>query len=335
MRNYIIIAAGLIFSLAACVSKDRQEVKLFGEAQGSTYSITYVDEELRDFQDDIQDILMEIDLSMSLWVDHSLISRINRGETDTLDVHMRRVIQKALSISKSTAGYFDVTVGPLVDAWGFGPDGIDREPDKKELDSILKNVGYKQLTIKDNQLGKSTPNVKIDLNSIAQGYTVDVVSDFLQSQGVYDYMVEIGGEIRTLGQSGRNKPWRIGIDKPVNTESGRPLEVILKLSGESLATSGSYRKFRIEDGIKYSHAINPKTGKPVQHNLLSVTVIAEDCMTADAYATAFLIMGKDAALDYMQNRSMQAFFILEDEEGNLVTAMTGGFERYILESVFE
>lgn len=335
MTKYIVLAAGLILGLAACVSRQQQEVRLYGEAQGSTYSITYIDKEQRNFQDDIASILLDIDESMSMWVDNSLINRINRGETDELDEFMLYVIERSLAVSKETAGYFDITVAPLVNAWGFGPDGINKEPSDDELNEILTKVGYKQVTIENEKLVKSNSEVVIDLNAIAQGYTVDVISEFLEREGVFDYMVEIGGEVNTSGLSGRKKPWRIGIDKPIESDSGRPLQVILKLSGQSLATSGSYRKFRMEDGIRYSHAINPKTGEPVQHNLLSVTVVADDCTTADAYATAFLIMGEDAAMDFIKNRPIQAYFISDDGKGGLKTSMSAGFEQYILESVFE
>lgn len=331
----ILTVAGLLISLAACVSREQQEVKFWGEAQGSTYSILYIDEELRNFQDSVELILQKVDQSMSTWIPTSLISRLNAGEIIVPDKYFKQVLQRSHEVHNETNGVFDLTVAPILNAWGMGnKEGFD-QPDPTVLDSLRLLIGMDQLLMVGNSLQLGKPGMQIDFNAIAQGYTVDLIAEFLEAQGVYDYMVEVGGEIRTNGYNKQDKPWRIGIDKPVDDPEGRPLQVILKLDGQALATSGSYRKFRMKNGVRYSHAIDPRNGQPVQHSLLSVTVISDDCMTADAYATAFLIMGVDDSMAFLEDKNMEAYFISDDGTGNLTTAMTPGFGRYILEDVFE
>ena len=333
MKYISLLAAGLFLSLAACVTRKQQEVRLWGEAQGSTYSIIYIDPELRNFQDSIKQILENIDLSMSTWRAESIISALNNGDTILPDNHFRTVLHKSKEVHLLTDGYFDVTVAPIVNAWGMG--NIDTgTPSNSYLDSLKSYIGMDKI-VENDKVYLSNPNARIDFNAIAQGYTVDVVAEFLMRQGIYDFMVEIGGEVRTLGRNKNDKEWRIGIDKPVSNASGRPLQVILKLDNQALATSGSYRKFKVKDGIRYSHAINPKTGMPVDHNLLSVSVIAADCITADAFATAFLVMGVDKSLSLLESLEMEAYFISDDGNGSFNIQMTKGFHQFILEDVFE
>jgi FAD:protein FMN transferase len=336
MKIFYIAVAGLVISLAACTSRKQHEVRLWGEAQGSTYSIVYIDEQQRNFQNKVEDIFRNIDLSMSTWLDNSIISAVNRGESPDLDEYFVAVMKRSLEIYKDTDGHFDVTVAPLVNAWGFGRKaGLDSLP-QVTIDSLLLIIGSDKVRLEGNQLILEKPSMKIDFNAIAQGYTVDVIAEMFEENGILDYMVEVGGEIRTSGVNVNKKPWRIGIDKPVESTEKRQLQAILKLSGKSLATSGSYRKYRIQDGVKYSHAIHPKTGLPVRHTLLSVSVIARDCISADAYATAFLVMGLEASLEYLKERGdMEAFFISDDGQGNLVEQMTSGFGDYIMEDAFQ
>jgi thiamine biosynthesis lipoprotein len=333
MKNICIIAAGLLLSLAACVSRKQQEVKIWGEAQGSTYSIIYIDPELRNFQDSVQQILEDIDLSMSTWRAESRISALNNGDTIIPDAYFLAVLNKSFEVHQIAEGYFDVTVAPIVNAWGMGSSSGE-SISSAYLDSLRNYIGMDKIK-QSETIYLSNPNSKIDFNAIAQGYTVDVVAEFLMRQGIYDFMVEIGGEIRTMGRNKNDKEWRIGIDKPVSNASGRPLQVILKLENQALATSGSYRKFKIKDGIRYSHAINPKTGRPVDHSLLSVSVIAADCMTADAFATAFLVMGVDKSLALLESLDLEAYFISDDGKGSFDVQMTKGFYKFILEDVFE
>jgi len=332
----IILVAGLLLSLAACVSRKQQEVKLWGEAQGSTYTIVYVDSDLRNFQDSVEKILKDVDQSMSTWVSSSTISGLNNGDTIQMDPYFKTVWMKSLEVNQATNGIFDVTVAPILNAWGMGfKEGLT-SLDAETLKSLENLVGIDKVRQSGDSLWLSQENMMIDFNAIAQGYTVDLIAAFLEREGILDYMVEVGGEIRTNGLNKNSKDWRIGIDKPVNLSEGRPLQIIVKLSGKSLATSGSYRKFREIDGVRYSHAIDPRTFSPVEHALLSVTVIADDCMSADAYATAFLVMGVDASLQFLNGRAdMQAYFISDDGNGGFTIDMTPDFEQYILENVFE
>jgi len=335
MNYKLIIVAGLIISLAACVSRKQQEVKLWGEAQGSTYSIVYIDAELRNLQDSVEQILKDIDLSMSTWIPESQISRLNRGDTITMDPYFKEVWTRSQEIHEASSGIFDVTVAPILNAWGMGhKEGLDKLNDEI-LSALQPLIGMENVEVSGDRMWLSMPGMMIDFNAIAQGYTVDLVAEMLERQGVFDYMVEIGGEIRTNGLNKNGKDWRIGIDKPVDQTDGRPLQIIVKLNSGSLATSGSYRKFRMKDGIRYSHAIDPRTFSPVQHSLLSVTVIGEDCMDVDAYATVFLILGVEASLDFLRDKSLEAYFISDDGLGGFKTEMTPGFQRYILEDVFE
>lgn len=331
----IITVAGLLFSLAACVSRKQQEVKFWGEAQGSTYSILYIDEELRNFQDSVEYILQKVDESMSTWIPTSLISRLNAGETIVPDEYFKQVLKRSHEVHQETNGIFDLTVAPILNAWGMGNKAGMEQLDAAVVDSLRILIGMDQLLLKGDSLYLGKSGMQIDFNAIAQGYTVDLIAEFLESQGIKDYMVEVGGEIRANGNNKQDKPWRIGIDKPVDDPEGRPLQVILKLDGQALATSGSYRKFRMKDGVRYSHAIDPRNGQPVQHSLLSVTVITDDCMTADAYATALLIMGVEASMAFLEGKNMEAYFISDDGAGNLTTEMTPGFGQYVLEDVFE
>jgi FAD:protein FMN transferase len=335
MRISYIATAGILFILAACVSRKEQEVRLWGEAQGSTYSIIYIDKELRTFHDEIDSIFQMIDESMSTYLPESLISKFNSGQDIVTDEHFLNVLKRSIEVSRETGGVFDATVAPLVNAWGFGPDGETITPESALIDSLRNITGYEKLTIdQEGNIGR-LPGMKLDFNAIAQGYTVDIIAMFLEKMEVSDYMVEVGGEIRTLGKNAAGKPWKIGIDKPIEQTEGRPLQVILNLSGQSLATSGSYRKFRMEDGKRYSHAIDPLIGRPVEHNLLSVTVLAADCTLADAYATAFLIMGIDKTLQFIKGKDIHTYFISDDGNGGLDVIYSDGFKKYIAKDAFE
>ncbi|HRK75164.1 MAG TPA: FAD:protein FMN transferase, partial [Rhodothermales bacterium] len=202
----------------------------------------------------------------------------------------------------------------------------------QKVDSLRVLIGYKDLKLSDNKTVLKRKGMEIDFNAIAQGYTVDLVGQFLESKGIKNYMVELGGEVFTKGEKPDGTLWRIGIDKPTDKEAeGRPLQAIVNLSNKALSTSGSYRKFYIRNGIKYSHTIDPKTGYPVTHNLLSVSVIANDCATSDAYATAFMVMGIEKTLSFIKGKPLEVFMIYGDEKGNLQVKMSEGFKKYLAE----
>ncbi len=246
------------------------------------------------------------------------------------------VFRKAWEVSEQTDGYFDCTVGPLVQAWGFSYKKKGPPPNAAQIDSLLQRIGYQKVELQNGRLTESkahplTPppphasTPEIDFNAIAQGYTVDVLAEYLQTQGVRNYLVEVGGEVRTLGRNSRGEIWRIGIDKPIdNAEPGRPLQAVVALDGKSLATSGSYRKFVERDGQRFSHAIDPRTGFPITHNLLSISVLADDCMTADAYATAFLVMGLKKAIPLAKSKGLEIYGISAGADGAFVVYQSTG-----------
>jgi FAD:protein FMN transferase len=336
MLNKLILAAGLCLSLAACFSGKRETIRLTGEAQGSTYSIIYIDDQKRNFQPQIDSIFKMIDESMSTWLPNSLISRLNSGDKVLPDPHFSNVLAASYEVHKNSGGFFDPTIGPLVKAWGFSFNSAGPVPSEDAIAILKEVVGLDKIQwASGDSIQLPLSQMSLDFNAIAQGYTVDLLCEFFSLQGVTDYMVEVGGELRTSGLNADQKSWRIGIDKPVAHAEGRPLQVILKMSDIALATSGSYRKFRMEDGVRYAHAINPKSGRPVTHSLLSVSVIANSAMVADAYATVFLILGVEASLELANQLELEAYFISDSASGTFDISMTEGFKKYILEDVFE
>lgn len=319
------LTATLICSLCISCGKEKPAfISLGGKAQGTTFNISYQDSLQRDFSRPVDSLLRLIDKSMSLWDSSSIISRVARNEPNVqLDEHFVNVFKRAQEVSLATDGAFDVTVGPLVKAWGFSYKKGLPPPDSIKVDSLLQLIGYQKAGIEHGMLHKANPHMEIDFNAIAQGYTVDLIARYFEKQGIKNYLVEIGGELRCAGTNSQGSKWQIGIDKPVEDDSGgRPLQTTIGLSGKSLATSGSYRKFVVKDGKKYSHAIDPKTGYPITHSLLSVSVIADDCTTADAYATAFLVMGMDKAIELAKSKNLEIYCIYSEENGALQVRST-------------
>lgn len=307
----------LFLAILACRNAPPDYIRLEGKAQGTTFHITYYDTLSRDFSAPVDSLFRLIDRSMSLWDSASTISRLNRNEEGVqADEHFTAVFRRSQEVSATTEGAFDITVGPLVKAWGFSIKKGLPPPDSAQVDSLRQLTGFQKVRLENGKLVKADPRMEIDMNAIAQGYTVDVVAHFLEQKGVQHYMVEIGGEVRTAGRNDKGEAWQIGIDKPLEQETeGRPLQTVVSLSGKALATSGSYRKFVVRNGKKFSHAIDPKTGYPITHTLLSVSVKADDCATADAYATAFLVLGLEKALEMAPKLGMEIYCIYADEKG--------------------
>lgn len=326
---FILIAS---FCLSSCNQKPKTTYISFGGfTQGTTYSITYESNDSVNYKNEIENLLAEFDTSLSTYNPLSLISKINRNETNKTDYYLNVVLQKAEEVYKKTDGAFDITVAPLVNAWGFGFKNKEEMTNAK-VDSILEFVGFDKICIKDTFIIKHDPRVMLDMNAIAQGYSVDVVANFLEQKGINNYLVEIGGELKTKGVNNKGKEWKIGIDKPFdnNLMPGENLQAIIKLTNKSLATSGNYRKFYEYNGIKYSHTIDPKTGYSVNHSLLSVTVIANDCITADAYATAFMVLGLEKSYDMvMQLPDIEAYFIYSNEAGEYQEKATPAMQELI------
>ncbi len=309
--------------LSSCKSENQVYSNVTGFIQGSTYSMVYENKRNIDpgvMRLKIEKILHDFDLSLSLYNDSSILSKINRNEDAVVDSFFSEAYIKSVKISEMTNGAFDITVGPLVRAWGFGPDAHKSFTDSKR-DSLLRLTGMKNIMLVDGRIVKSDPAVRLDFNAIAQGLSVDVICAYFDKLGIKNYLVEIGGEVRAKGKKNGNL-WRIGIDKPIdnNLTPGQSLEAIVTITGQALATSGNYRKFFVENGIKYSHEIDPKTGYPVKNTVLSVSVIANDCATADGIATAFMIMGKEKIIEFLKiHPEFEVFLIYSDESGNFKT----------------
>ena len=303
----------------------------FGYAQGTSYSIKYMTTNDKDYHHQIDSLFLVLDASLSTYLPSSLISRLNEGDTIlALDNHFVNVFNASQEISAKTEGLFDCTVAPLVNVWGFGTEAAVDEVDTLKILKIVEQIGYEKLSLKGDSLLSNPEGMTIDFNALAQGYTVDVIASFLESKNVSDYLIEVGGEIGVSGLNSREKEWVIGIDKPTkDIDQSDRFQLKLNLTDKSLATSGNYRKFYEKNNQIYSHTINPKTGFPVQHSLLSATVIADDCMTADAYATAFMVMGVGETQDFLESEStLEAFLIFKNEDRQWETWSTEGFKSY-------
>ena len=303
-----------------------------GFAQGTTYHITYLDTQKRNFQPEIDQLLKEFDLAVSTYNPNSTISKINSNQEEVIfDKYFITCFKKAKEVWKKTNGAFDPTVYSLTNAWGFGP-GKKLKIEKQKIDSILNFVGFDLIRLKGNKIIKKDSRIALDFNAFAQGYSVDVVSEFLNSKNISSYIVEIGGEVFAKGKN-NNDFWRIGIEQPYdNKVTGNPLKAIAKIENKAIATSGNNRRFFIENGIKYAHHIDPKTGYPAKNNLLSASVIAKDCITADAYATGILVMGLEKAKLFLKKHpKLQAYLVYSDENGNYKVYQTSGLKSILSE----
>lgn len=334
MKKLIVFFVVLL--LISCKS-DKNEVRIIqniGEAFGTTYNIQY--ESTTDYHEQLKKVFEVINQSMSTYIPDSDISRINQGDTTVVvNEYFMEVFNASKEIWLATNGYFDPTVGPLVNAYGFGPDGALKGIDSNQIDSIREFVGFEKLKLTSNkQLLKQDPRTYIDFNAIAKGYAIDLLGKILEGNEVDHYLIEVGGEL--LGKGINNKTgssWIVAIDDPTQTED-RTLIKKLQLKDRGMATSGNYRKTRIdpETKAKYVHIINPKTGWPKKSNVLSVSVLAENCMLADGYATAFMVMELEETLTFLEEHStIDVYIIYVDEEGNLQEWLTEGFEKVVVE----
>ena len=328
MKNILILFSILLFS---CGTEPKNEVLVsnYGYTQGTTYSIRYMSADAVDYQIAIDSVLHEVDLSMSTYMEESLISKMNRNESMLTDSLFLRVFKTAMTIANDTDGAFDLTIAPVVNYWGFGFEEIPNKEDGK-LKDLMHSVGYEKLSIQGSFLVKSNPNTQIDFNAIAQGFTVDLVGEHLQKLGINNYMIEIGGELKCNGLNADGELWRIGIDKPTESIQKDRFQAIIEVNNKSVASSGNYRKFKVDEetGLKYAHTINPKTGRPVQTNLLGVTIVTESCMKADAIATACMVMGLEESKIYLANHpEIDALFIYSGPKGEWLQYQTDGFEK--------
>jgi thiamine biosynthesis lipoprotein len=303
-----------------------------GQAQGTTYSATYLQPQGIDLQLKIDSAFRDFDTSLSTYNANSVISQINRNvDSVTTDYHFEQMFTTAMEVSANTNGAFDITVGPLVKAWGFAFGNSDHTkiPDVKKL---LPYIGYKKVKLVNHKVLKENPNVLIDANAIAQGYSADVMGALLEKYGCKNYVFEIGGEVVCKGLNEKGQKWRIGIDKPIDDSTGvtKEIQTVLSISDIAVTTSGNYRKYYYKDGKKYAHHIDPRTGQPIVHNLLSVTVIAPKCMLADAYACSFMVVGMDSAMKvYKSVPGMECYFVYVDSQGKNQVKYTSGFKKFL------
>ena len=284
---------------------------------GTTYHITYQCDS--DLSQSIKAELMKVDASLSPFNKESVITAINDNKDVRPDEMFKDVFSLAMDISKETDGAFDITVAPLVNVWGFGFKN-GSQPSRHQVDSLLRLVGYEKVSMVDGKVKKKDPRIMLDCSAIAKGYGTDRVARLLQSRGVENYMVEIGGEVVTSGVNPERLPWKIGVTKPTDDSlnTGHELQTILNLTDKAMATSGNYRNFYYKGGKKFAHTIDPKTGYPVQHSILSATVITKSCAVADAYATSFMVMGLDKAKQVLERHpELMAYFIYSDEKGDM------------------
>lgn len=334
MKNYLLLPVlvltfGIFF--ANCSHKQLKTIQIVGETQGTYYSIIYSAPDSVNYQPAIDSLLLRFDSSLSTYKPGSIISRMNANDgTVRADQLFIEVWQKAMEVSKATNGAFDVTVGPLVNAWGFG--FTDRmKVDRNVVDSLMPLVGFNKVQIVDGELVKSDPRQKIDFNAIAQGYAVDVVGRYLGSKGIGSFIVDIGGEVLAHGAKPDGSAWNVAIEKPAaNASDDRTLQAVISLRDKAISTSGNYRKYFEENGTRYSHTIDPTTGYPVTHSLLSVSVLANDCITSDAFATAFMVMGLEKAKTFLNDHSeLQAYFIFQSNDESIQEFHTKGFEAIL------
>ena len=308
-------------------------VDLSGVAQGTTWLITYYGKDTIVTKRQIDSVLEVIDSSLSIYKPYSRIVAFNNSKTGiTIDDHFRLVVKKSLETYHQTDGLFDITIFSIVEAWGFGAKSIDTLPDSSTIRSLLTCVGSKYLKLEGNRLTKLKPCVKIDVNGIAQGYSVDVIADFLKNNGIENYLVELGGELRVHGkkQPG-NEPFRIGIEAlPGDDFASHPIEKILAVDSGGITTSGNYRKYYESKGKKISHLMDPNTGYSIQNEMISVTVYAKDAITADAYDNALMAMGLDKAMKFLEQRQdLAGYFIYRLPDGNTADTASRGFYNLV------
>ena len=310
MKRFLFILASI--SLLSC-GHQPQKIKYEGITQGSYFSITYYDEEGRAFEHEIDSIFREVDNSVSLWNENSIIRKVNRNEDVVVNQIFKDNFEWAQKASEFSDGAFDATIGPLVAAWGFHYKK-ELEMTPEIVDSIRQLVGYQKVKIVDDRVVKENPNMTLDFNAVAQGYTTDLIGKFLESRDIRDYLVDVGGEIFAKGTKPNGEMWTIGIEKPAeNFDSERSVQIKINLKDKGVVTSGKYRKYIEKNGVRYSHSIDPKTGYPVEQNLLSATVIADNASWADCLATICMLVGKEKASKLLEGQGVEAYFIFVED----------------------
>ena len=322
--------------LIGCTSNKKQETDELtfhhdsGEIFHTYFHIKY--EYNRSVKEEIMEALEKFDQSLNPFRENSIIYKVNNNVPTELDPLFTEVFNKSMEVSRKTDGKFDVTASPFINAWGFGFKDMDNVTPEK-IDSMKVFVGYKKIRIENGAVVKDDPRVQINTSAIAKGYSCDIVADVLQSFGITNYMVEIGGEITMRGTNEKGDCWRIGIDKPTDDAlaMNRELQLILSVCDKAVATSGNYRNFYVKDGVKYSHTIDPQTGYPSEQNILGATIIADDCMTADAYATAFMAMGLKKSIEVAKTiEGIHYYFIYAKPDGEVDVLYSNDFQQFMV-----
>lgn len=329
------IQSSILFLLVLACSCAPKSQYVFNEGQifGTIYHITYDSPGGRDLHDGIKQMMDSLNRSLSTYDPNSVISKVNKNEAVLLDPYFVTVFKKSQEVSARTEGAFDITVAPMVNVWGFGFKNKENVT-AALIDSLKQLVGYEKVKLADGKIVKEHPNTMLDCSAIAKGYGVDVVAAYIRDQGCANYMVEIGGEVVAHGVNPKGAAWNIGVSKPEEDSffKEQQLEAIVSLKDKALATSGNYRNFYVEGGKKYAHTIDPKSGYPIQHSLLSTTVLADSCMTADAYATAFMVLGLDKSIEIANSISeIEVYFIYAGDDGELKSYFSDGFKSLLLE----
>lgn len=339
-KGFIISGLFLTGLVLSCVAPQKRRqplspIHFTGLAQGTTYQVTYYAADTMVTKKEVTDIFLRIDSSLSIYKPNSIISRFNGADEKVrMDTHLKKVMEKSADIFRETNGIFDITVYPLVQAWGFGAKRSSGVPDSSVIKNLLPCVSAEKIEIAGDWLIKKKPCVKIDVNGIAQGYTVDVLSAFLEKHGVRHYLVELGGEIRVKGlkQPG-NTPFRIGIEGPASEFDETVISRVVELRNGAMTTSGNYRRYYESEGRIISHLINPVTGYPLDNELISVTVFAPDAITADGYDNALMGMGLSGALAFLdKHKDIEAHFIYRTSDGVVADTATYGFYKMFVNS---
>ena len=328
-----LVVLTILVGLSAWTYLRRQEVTSWsGPTMGTRYTVKLATAVTEAHRAAVIGALDAIDQAASTYLADSDVSRFNAGTSTAgfaVAAAVLEIVEISGAVSQASGGAFDITVKPLVDAWGFGPDGRPKHaPSDQRISELLAKVGWRGAAVVKGQLRKSAPALTIDLSAVAKGYAVDQVARALEALGVGDYMIEVGGEVRARGESRDSQPWRIGIERP----DGRgAVAAVVALDGEALATSGDYRSFWVDDdGRRYGHTIDPRTGSPVGHGLRSVSVIHETCAVADAWATALMVLGPAEGLRTARREGLAVLLVVEDGSGNLAVRSTAAFDRHVL-----
>ncbi|MDP2571128.1 FAD:protein FMN transferase [Vibrio penaeicida] len=332
MKYWLVVLTSLLF-LAGC-SQPKEQIHLSGPTMGTTYNIKYIEVDgapaSADIQKEVDKLLELVNDQMSTYRKDSELSRFNQykgNEAFEVSAETAIVVKEAIRLNELTRGALDVTVGPLVNLWGFGPEARPEVvPSDEELSARKAMTGISHLSATSTTLTKTLPELYVDLSTIAKGWGVDVVANYVESLGIHNYMVEIGGEIRLKGVNQSEEAWRIAIEKPSTTE--RAIQEIIEPGDMAIATSGDYRNYFEKDGIRYSHIINPQSGKPIDHKVVSVTVLHPSSMTADGLSTGIMVLGEDAGLEIANENDLAVMIIVKTEQG-FEEIYSDAFKKYL------